>query len=68
MKNLKKMSFNLASKELSRKELRGIMAGSGGGYCFGQCIGDYQCGSWSMPKSCGCYMPNGFLGYCKYHG
>ena len=29
MKNLKKMSLNLATKELSRKELKGIMAGSG---------------------------------------
>ena len=34
MKNLKKMSFNLASKELSRKELKGIMAGS---YCLDMC-------------------------------
>ena len=29
MKNLKKMSLNLATKELSRKELKCIMAGSG---------------------------------------
>ncbi|SIQ92267.1 hypothetical protein SAMN05421682_11040 [Chryseobacterium indoltheticum] len=33
-KKLKKMSFAVAKNELSRKELKGIMAGSGGTLCI----------------------------------
>ena len=63
------MSISLVTKELSRKELKGIMAGSSsGGYCFGQCTSYLQCSSWTAPQSCGCYNPSGLVGYCKYHG
>lgn len=47
------MSLNLATKELSRKELKGIMAGSGGG-----------CNSYSK---CSLYANGVFYqGFCTY--
>ncbi len=62
MKNLKKMSLNLATKELSRKELKGIMAGSGnsgGGGCpwgcreWEICCGSYNGPTWCQNRPCG---------------
>jgi hypothetical protein len=54
MKTLKKMSFDLAVKELSRNELRGIMAGSGtGAGCLDRCTTSSNC-------SGGCSL-------CKYY-
>ena len=48
MKNLKKMSLNLATKELSRKELKEIMAGSGSS---SECLGTfYKCAGWGPAK------------------
>ena len=65
MKTLKKMSFNLAVNELSRSELKGIMAGSGSNYdnlwkcCWdtdptkcSQCAGYGTCTGNSHLKKC----------------
>ena len=68
MKNLKKMSLNLATKELSRKELKGIMAGSGGGcnsynkcslYANGNTYEDY-CTAVSGSNTVTCYCSTAY--------
>ena len=69
MKNLKKMSLNLATKELSRKELKSIMAGStsGGVYCpayrchfdMGGATWSGHCATGNGVYSGGCYCITG---------
>lgn len=68
MKTLKKMSFNLAAKELSRGELRGIMAGSGSGGpgCPYHCYGGGSCGGSGL-GDCTCVQTQGYY-HCQRHG
>jgi hypothetical protein len=61
MKNLKKMSLNLATKELSRKELKGILAGSGSYGCGNPC-GSLTC---AFTSNCPiCYNVSGVGSIC----